>query len=53
MVIIDGAAYVSFMFLVVFLPALFLDWVLGIAYRRCRWFRKRLNRFFCTLPQWR
>lgn len=45
MSIIDGAAYVCFMFLVILIPALFLDWVLGIVYRRCRWFRKRLNRF--------
>ena len=43
---IDGAAYISFMFMIVFTPILFLDWALGIVYRHCRWFRKRLNRFW-------
>ena len=29
------------------------DSVLNAIYRRCRWIRRRLNRFFRTLPQWR
>lgn len=24
-----------------------------VLYRRCRWFRRRMNRFFRSLPMWR
>lgn len=48
-----GLVYLAFMLCMVLLPALFLDWLFGVIYRHSRRFRRRVNRFFRSLPQWK
>lgn len=51
--IMYGLFYLALMYLIIFVPLLVMDWFFGVLYRHSRRFRRRVNRFFRTLPQWK